>query len=346
VRTLPLVVLVLCAGCAPALKPAASSRVAAGSSAEMNAAMAEAQKIAAMGQQARLAAESRCAPFLKAETGWEEERAIGQMLAVEFVSSSGHLYLDGATEKDPQKLAADLAGRKSISLPEGGKNALSAHVAIVGKNLARFSARPELPWVFGVIQNDIANSFAEPGGYVFVTTGLLKKMTNEAQLAGVLAHEIGHVVHKDSLMKYRDARNKQCIAATYAAYLIEHSGMHNPTMDEMGRYARQFDGSMDLDKADPGFTKFILSMVIQFLQLPNDKETEFLADRTALELVSFAGYDASEYEKFLAANPQPMHPASADRVAKLEALREGELASFATGSAKPDLGKVFAPLGQ
>ena len=197
-----------------------------------------------------------------------------------------------------------------------------------------------------MIENDTANAFSEPGGYVFVTTGLLKKMTNEAQLAGVLAHEIGHVVHKDGLLKYREAKQKQCVAANYAAYLIEHSGLHNPAMDSMGRYAHQFDGSMDLDSADGGFIAFLMQAMMMVMQLGNDKDAEFLADRTALELVSFAGYDASEYEKFLAANPQPMHPASADRTAKLKALREGELASFATGSAKPDLAKVFAPLGK
>jgi predicted Zn-dependent protease len=171
-------------------------------------------------------------------------------------------------------------------------------------------------------------------------------MTNEAQLAGVLAHEIGHVVQKHVLLKYRDAKEKQCVAATYAAYLLEHSGMHSPPMDDVARYARQFAGNLDLDRADDGFIRFIMQAMMMVLQLGNDPNAEFQTDRTALELLSFAGYDPSEYENFLGANPQPMHPAAADRAAKLKALRTGELASFATGTAKPDLGKVFAPLGK
>jgi predicted Zn-dependent protease len=87
-------------------------------------------------------------------------------------------------------------------------------------------------------------------------------------------------------------------------------------------------------------------------QSSNDREAEFETDKTALELVSFAGYDPTEYEKFLTSLGEEkngltaQHPKTGDRVAKLKALREGELKDFVHGTAKPDLGKVFAPLSE
>ena len=335
------VIVVFAAGCAPAIRPPSISSA----DMRMTEIALEAQQMAALGQVAREAAERECAPLRSREPGFAEERAVGQELAVSLAARSGRFYLDGATELDPQKLNDALAARRVAALPEGGKNAVSAHVAIVGRNLARFSARPDLPWVFGVLENENPATLNTPGGYVFVTTGLLKKMTNEAQLAGVLAHEIDHVVRKDVLKKYIQAKHNQCIAARYAAFLIEHGGTRNPAIDEMARYARNFDGSGPA-QADAGFQKFIMDVLLMGLQSGNDKESEFQADKGALELLSFAGYDALEYEKFVAANAQPSHPAPAERAAKLEALRKGELKDFVHGTAKPDLSKVFARLAQ
>ena len=67
------------------------------------------------------------------------------------------------------------------------------YVADLGRRLAKHSERPELPWEFHVVDSGVINAFALPGGKVFVSRGLLAKMTNEAQLAGVLGHEVGHV---------------------------------------------------------------------------------------------------------------------------------------------------------
>lgn len=345
-----LLALTLClVACAPTLTSSSFGTTNTASSPEMAAAMANAQQMAAMGQAARSAAEAGCAPLQSRQPGFEEERTIGQMLSTHLVASQGHLYLDGAAQKDPAKLTEEILSGKAQTLPEGGKNAVSAHVAIVGKNLTRFSARPDVPWVFAVIENDTPNALSTAGGYVFVTTGLLKKTTNEAQLAGVLAHEIGHVVRKHSLAKYVDARHKQCVAAKYAAYLIEHGTRGGPAVDEMARFARNFD---DPDAADAGFARFILQALMMLQQFGNDREAEFETDKTALELVSFAGYDPTEYEKFLTSLGEEkngltgQHPQTADRVAKLKAQREGELKDFAHGTAKPDLGKVFAPLSK
>ena len=64
--------------------------------------------------------------------------------------------------------------------------------------MARASELPDLPWRFTVIDDAAVNAFAMPGGYIFVTRGLLAYMQSEAQLAGVLGHEIGHVTARHS----------------------------------------------------------------------------------------------------------------------------------------------------
>ena len=76
---------------------------------------------------------------------------------------------------------------------------LQARVAEVGRRLAAGSERPELPWTFRVVDDPTVNAFAVPGGYVFVTSGLLGHLGSEAQLAGVLGHEIGHVTARHGI---------------------------------------------------------------------------------------------------------------------------------------------------
>ena len=70
------------------------------------------------------------------------------------------------------------------------------YVRSLGEKLADVSERPDLPWEFHVLNSPVINAFALPGGKVFITRGLLSKMKNEAQVAGVLGHEIGHVTAK------------------------------------------------------------------------------------------------------------------------------------------------------
>ena len=67
------------------------------------------------------------------------------------------------------------------------------YVSDLGHRLAKVSERPDLPWEFQVVDSSVINAFALPGGKVFVTRGLISKLENEAQLAGVLGHEVGHV---------------------------------------------------------------------------------------------------------------------------------------------------------
>ena len=96
-------------------------------------------------------------------------------------------------------LGREITGNLLGAAPLVKDPALQKYVNSVGRWVASQSDRAELPWHFGVIESDDLNAFAAPGGYVLITKGLYKKMTNEAQLAGVLGHEIGHIVKKHQL---------------------------------------------------------------------------------------------------------------------------------------------------
>ncbi|HEY8518609.1 MAG TPA: M48 family metalloprotease [Gammaproteobacteria bacterium] len=90
-----------------------------------------------------------------------------------------------------QQVAQTMA---SVEHPE-----LGAYVAEVGLALAGSSERPDLPWQFGIVDDPTPNAFALPGGFIFVTRGLLGLLQSEAELAAVLGHEIGHVTARHSV---------------------------------------------------------------------------------------------------------------------------------------------------
>lgn len=77
--------------------------------------------------------------------------------------------------------------------------ALQAYVHRLGSQLAQASERPELPWTFRVADDPTPNAFAAPGGFIFVTRGLLVLLRNEAELVSILGHEIGHVTARHSV---------------------------------------------------------------------------------------------------------------------------------------------------
>jgi len=75
---------------------------------------------------------------------------------------------------------------------------LAELVERLGSQMARVSERPDLPWTFRVVDDPVVNAFALPGGFVYVTRGILAHLDSEAELAGVLGHEIGHVTARHS----------------------------------------------------------------------------------------------------------------------------------------------------
>lgn len=130
---------------------------------------------------------------------------------------------DAITDKYNFTLVSELAAGRTVAyaLLEKFDNKvntdpeLNHYVNLVGQSLAKVSSsRPQVDYKFGIIDTDEINAFACPGGYVFVTTGLLKVVYDENELAAVLGHEIGHIEHGDGLrdlafrkdQEYKDAR--------------------------------------------------------------------------------------------------------------------------------------------
>ncbi len=102
----------------------------------------------------------------------------------------------GVSEQEEQTMGREIAGRMLGAAPLVNDAALQAYVNRVGRWIAVQGERPDLPWRFAVIDTASINAFAAPGGYVMLTRGLYEILDNEAQLAGVLAHEIAHVVRR------------------------------------------------------------------------------------------------------------------------------------------------------
>jgi predicted Zn-dependent protease len=102
----------------------------------------------------------------------------------------------GMDEKDEIAVGREIAGRMLGAAPLVADPELQAYVNRVGRWVASQTERPDLPWHFGVINTSSINAFAAPGGYVLITRGLYEILDGEAQLAGVLGHEIGHVVRR------------------------------------------------------------------------------------------------------------------------------------------------------
>ncbi|MEX2469381.1 MAG: M48 family metalloprotease [Pseudohongiellaceae bacterium] len=102
---------------------------------------------------------------------------------------------------ESQEIAMGAQGAESVSQSIGlvDDAAMQRYVQELGMSLARDSERPQLPWSFTVLDDPTPNAFAFPGGYIFVTRGMMALMRNEAELVSVLGHEIGHVTARHSV---------------------------------------------------------------------------------------------------------------------------------------------------
>ena len=108
-----------------------------------------------------------------------------------------------ALVSEAQEIAMGREGAASVAasiglLPDDG---VQTWVSAMGLALAAKTERPQLPWAFKVVDDPAVNAFALPGGFIFVTRGLLTQLTNEAELASVLGHEIGHVTARHSVQQ-------------------------------------------------------------------------------------------------------------------------------------------------
>lgn len=160
-----------------------------------------------------------------------------------------------------QEFAATLLGAK----PLVADARLQRYVNVLGRWLALQTERPNLPWTFGVLDDAGFNAFATPGGHVFVTRGLVARMRSEAELAGVLAHEIAHVLKKHHL-----------------AAVQKNAGMQAVT-DLVGGLAQGGNHEVKTMALNMGRKLYASGL---------DKDDEFEADRLGVVIAARAGYDA------------------------------------------------------
>ncbi|MGR8922100.1 MAG: M48 family metalloprotease [Gammaproteobacteria bacterium] len=170
-------------------------------------------------------------------------------------------------EAEEIQLGRDLAGRLLGAMPPLPDASVQAFVNRVGRWLAAQSERPDLPWHFAVVSSDSLGAFATPGGYVFVTSGLVGLMRNESELAGVLAHEIVHVVERHH------------VAAVMAKARLE--------------LAREVaaDVAAEYGKGHPAVTQALLDGGMNLYASGLDQGDEFEADLAGMVLAARGGYD-------------------------------------------------------
>ncbi|MDH4100217.1 MAG: M48 family metalloprotease [Nitrospirota bacterium] len=162
------------------------------------------------------------------------------------------------------RIGREVAGNLLGAAPLVKDEKLQRYVNTVGRWLSLQSERPELAWHFGVIESADINAFAAPGGYILVTKGLYRKLTSEAELAGVLAHEIGHIIRKHHLKLMQQGR----------------------MLDMGSRLLSQKAGSKD------EAIKRLIGSGAEVFARSLDKNAEYEADRIAVVLATRAGYDS------------------------------------------------------
>lgn len=201
---------------------------------------------------------------------------------------------------------------------------LQRYVNRVGKWVALHSERADLPWNFGVINEESINAFAMPGGSVLVSHGLVKRLQNESELAGVLAHEIAHVLKKHQLAAIQSSLNSEVLAGfgkEAAGRAIGRRG------DVMGLGSKAAEAGVDALKNGI------------FLK-PLDRSMEYDADRMAVVIAARSGYDPYGLVAVMQMLAQTKgddsgtsifdtHPSPTDRLAELESFVPSVLERYA-----------------
>lgn len=170
----------------------------------------------------------------------------------------------GVSEAEEVAIGQQIAGNLLGAAPLVKDRQLQKYVNDVGRWVASQSERPDLEWHFGVIESNDINAFAAPGGYVFVTRGLYKLLNNEAELAGVLGHEIGHVIQKHHLKILQQSK----MVSLGGKLLARKAGGDNERVQGL------------------------IGSGAEIVARGLDKGAEFEADRIGMVLSARAGYDA------------------------------------------------------
>ncbi len=202
---------------------------------------------------------------------------------------------------DEMRIGKQIAGNLLGAVPLVRDETLQRYVNMVGNWVAQQSGRTDIPWHFGVLETEDINAFAAPGGYVLITKGLYRQLRNEAELAGVLGHEIAHVAKKHHL---NVLKKSMLIGALGQAASKEAKGSDQLVQNLIGNGA-------------------------EIMARGLDKDAEYEADRIGAVFAARAGYDPwglPAVLQDLAALPAKdnrtsllfkTHPLPADRLANL-----------------------------
>ncbi len=190
-----------------------------------------------------------------------------------------------------QQIHQQLINSRKIRLSSNRQ--LQQKINVIGQRLAARSSRSQIPYTFSVVDNPEVNAFATMGGYVYVNTGLIAKAENEAELAGVMAHEIAHVTARHAVNQMRNVAISQG--------LMSAAGIDTNTMVRLG--------------------------VELAFNLPYSREAEREADQLGLKNMIKAGYAPigmiSFMQKLASQSPSSAtllstHPAASQRVIALK----------------------------
>ena len=173
------------------------------------------------------------------------------------------INLESPSIEEEIQIGREITGNLLGAAPLVKDAALQKYVNQVGRWVANQSERANLPWHFGVIESEDINAFAAPGGYVIITKGLYRKLENEAQLAGVLAHEIAHVVKNHHLK------------------ILQQSQLLDLGADLLGKKLGKDDKTVQT----------LIGSGAEICARSLDKNAEFESDRMGVVLTARAGYE-------------------------------------------------------
>ncbi|MFL5332408.1 MAG: M48 family metalloprotease [Geminicoccaceae bacterium] len=200
--------------------------------------------------------------------------------------ATGELQYTSLTPEDEKKLGREENPKALAQFGGRYEDAtLSAYVEKVGNRVKNASELADQPFTFTVLDSDVVNAFALPGGYVNVTRGLLALTNNEAELAGVLGHEIGHVTARHTAQRYDQAQVGQLGAtAAQLAGLLLGGYLGGSQGAQLGGQAAGQIGSLGAQAYVQGYSR----------------EQEFQADQLGIRYLGAAGYDPGAMATFLA----------------------------------------------